>query len=125
MDVTAAVANNNNNNNNNNNDDMALRRAANGEGLQMWPVTAHISNKPSRTANKRWYSGLMVGERVNNSSVKHQHVTKYYTDMGETRNLCKILVGKSEGKRPLGNPRCRWESNIKTEPWEMRLECVD
>jgi hypothetical protein len=30
----------------------------------------------------------------------------------ETRKLCRVEVGKSEGKRPLGKPRCRWEDNI-------------
>jgi hypothetical protein len=29
------------------------------------------------------------------------------------RNALKILVGKLDGKRPLGRPRCRWEDNIK------------
>jgi hypothetical protein len=33
--------------------------------------------------------------------------------MGETRNAYKILVGKPEGKRPLGRPRRRWVDNIK------------
>jgi hypothetical protein len=32
---------------------------------------------------------------------------------GEKRNAYKILVGKSEGKRPLGRSRCRWVHNIK------------
>jgi len=27
--------------------------------------------------------------------------------MGEKRSICRILVGKPEGKRPLGKPRCR------------------
>jgi hypothetical protein len=31
---------------------------------------------------------------------------------GETRNACKILVGKPEGKRSLGKPRHKWEDNI-------------
>jgi hypothetical protein len=31
--------------------------------------------------------------------------------MGETRNAYKILVGKPEGKRPLGRPRSRWVDN--------------
>jgi hypothetical protein len=32
---------------------------------------------------------------------------------GEKRNACRILVGKPEGKRPLGRPRHRWEDNIR------------
>jgi hypothetical protein len=32
---------------------------------------------------------------------------------GEKRNAYRILVGKPEGKRPLGRPRCRWVNNIK------------
>jgi hypothetical protein len=32
---------------------------------------------------------------------------------GVTRNAYRILVGKPEGKRPLGRPRHRWEDNIK------------
>jgi hypothetical protein len=28
--------------------------------------------------------------------------------MGEGRNVCRVLVGKPEGKRQLGSPRCRW-----------------
>jgi hypothetical protein len=33
--------------------------------------------------------------------------------MGEKWNAYRILVGKPEGKRPLGRSRCRWEANIK------------
>jgi len=35
--------------------------------------------------------------------------------MGALRNVYDILVGKPEGKRPLGRPRCRWEYNIKKD----------
>jgi hypothetical protein len=31
------------------------------------------------------------------------------------RNAYSILVGKSEGKRQLGRPRCRWEDNIRKD----------
>jgi hypothetical protein len=33
--------------------------------------------------------------------------------MGERRGAYRALVGKPEGRRPLGRPRCRWENNIK------------
>jgi len=33
--------------------------------------------------------------------------------MGKSRGIYRVLVGKSEGKRPLGRPRLRWEDNIK------------
>jgi hypothetical protein len=35
--------------------------------------------------------------------------------MGEKRNVYRILVGKPEGKRPLGRPRGRWGDNIKMD----------
>ena len=35
--------------------------------------------------------------------------------MGEHRGVHRVLVGKPEGKRPLGRPRCRWEDNIKMD----------
>ena len=35
--------------------------------------------------------------------------------MGEGRVVHRVLLGKSEGKRPLGRPRRRWEDNIKTD----------
>jgi hypothetical protein len=35
--------------------------------------------------------------------------------MGEDRGVDRVLVGKPEGKRPLGRPRRRWEDNIKMD----------
>jgi hypothetical protein len=39
--------------------------------------------------------------------------------MGETRNAYRILVGKPEGKRPIGRPRRRWVDNIKMDLGEI------
>jgi hypothetical protein len=39
--------------------------------------------------------------------------------MGGKRNASRILVGKLEGKRPLGRPRCRWEDNIRMDLREI------
>ena len=39
--------------------------------------------------------------------------------MGEGRGVHRVLVGKPEGKRPLGRPRRRWEDNIKMDLQEV------
>ena len=39
--------------------------------------------------------------------------------MGKERGVHRFLVGKPEGKRPLGRPRRRWEDNIKIDLQEM------
>jgi hypothetical protein len=45
--------------------------------------------------------------------------------MGEGRGVHRILVGKPEGKRPLGRPRGRWEDNIKSDLREVGGGCGD
>jgi hypothetical protein len=45
--------------------------------------------------------------------------------MGETRNAYRILVGKPEGKRPLGRPRRRWVDDIKMDLGEIGCDGVD
>ena len=45
--------------------------------------------------------------------------------MGERRGVYKVLVGKPEGKRPLGRPRSRWEDNIKMDLQEVGCGGVD
>jgi hypothetical protein len=39
----------------------------------------------------------------------------------EGRVVYRVLVGKPEGKRPMGRPRCRWEDNIKAylQKWDV------
>jgi len=45
--------------------------------------------------------------------------------MGERRGIYRALVGKPEGKRPLGRPRHRWEDNIKMDLQEMVWGSMD
>jgi hypothetical protein len=45
--------------------------------------------------------------------------------MGEKRNEYKLLVGKPEGKRPLGRPRRRWVDNIRIDLGEVGWGDVD
>ena len=50
---------------------------------------------------------------------------RHVARMEEGRSVHKILVGKPEGKRPLGRPRCRWEDNIKMDLEEAGRGCGD
>ena len=45
--------------------------------------------------------------------------------MEEGRVVHKVLVGRPEGKRPLGRPRCRWEDNIKMDLQDVGRGCGD
>jgi hypothetical protein len=47
------------------------------------------------------------------------------TQMGEKRTSYGLLVRKSEGKRPLGRPRCRWIDNIKVDVVEIKWSEVE
>ena len=47
--------------------------------------------------------------------------------MGERRGVYWVLVGRPEGKRPLGRPRRRWEDNIKMclQKWDGGVEWIE
>jgi hypothetical protein len=49
--------------------------------------------------------------------------------MGERKGAYRALVGKPEGRRPLGRPRHRWEDNIKMDlrevGWGGRVDWID
>jgi hypothetical protein len=45
--------------------------------------------------------------------------------MGEVRGAYNILIGRPEGRRPLGRPSLRWEDNIRTDRREIGFGDVD
>jgi hypothetical protein len=49
----------------------------------------------------------------------------YVAPMGEVRGAYNILVGRPEGRRPLGRPRRRWEDNIKMDLREIEFGDLD
>ena len=52
-------------------------------------------------------------------------VSTFRAGMGEGRGVHRVLVWRSEGKRPLGRPRRRWEDNIKMDLQEVGGVCGD
>jgi hypothetical protein len=49
------------------------------------------------------------------TSARRMRWAGHVARMGDKRNAYRILVGKPEGRRPLGRPRCRWADNIKMD----------
>jgi hypothetical protein len=43
--------------------------------------------------------------------------------MGEGRVVYSVLVGKTEGKRPLGRPRRKWDENVRMDLQEVGYAC--
>jgi hypothetical protein len=71
-----------------------------------WPISGGQSTLPIIKSRRMRWAG---------------HVAR----MGEKRNVYRLLVGKPEGKRPLGRPRRRWMDNIKMDLLEIQLSVVD
>jgi hypothetical protein len=56
---------------------------------------------------------------------KRMRYAEHVAQMGEKRNPYRLLVGKQEGKRPLGRPRRRWVHNIRMDLVEVGWGDVD
>ncbi|KAJ4446943.1 hypothetical protein ANN_13645 [Periplaneta americana] len=75
------------------------------EDDEMVDIMTNIWTNFARTGRLRWAG----------------HVAR----MGESRNAYRVLVGRPEGKRPLGRPRRRWEDNIKMDLREVGYDDRD
>jgi hypothetical protein len=73
--------------------------------------------------------GKKIGEncimRSFNDKSRQVRWAGHVARMGDKRNAYKILVGKPEGKRPLGRPRHRWVDNIKMNLTGIGWDSVD
>jgi hypothetical protein len=49
----------------------------------------------------------------------------HVAQLGKGRGVYRVLVGKPEGKKPLGRPKCRWEHNIKMDLQEVGCGSMD
>jgi hypothetical protein len=68
------------------------------------------------------YSSLNIIKVIKSSGMRWAgHVAR----MGEGRGVYRVLIGRSEGKRPLGRPRHRWEDNIKLDLREIGIDVTN
>jgi hypothetical protein len=56
---------------------------------------------------------------------KRMRLAGHVARMGEGRGVYRVLVGRTEGKRPLGRPRHRWEDNIKMDFREKGIDGIN
>jgi len=69
-------------------------------------------------------------EELNNlysspNKIKKNEIGGACSAYGEGRGVYRVLVGKLEGRRPLGRPRRRWDDNIRMDLREVGCGCVD
>jgi hypothetical protein len=69
--------------------------------------------------------GVFLGEGWRRIQREMKSGTWNVARMGEERGVYGVLVGKPEGKKPLGRPRRRWVDNIRVDLQEVGFEYVD
>jgi hypothetical protein len=62
---------------------------------------------------------LISGDIIRQIKSRRMRWAGHVACMGERRNVYRVLVGKHEGKRPLGRPRRRWEDGIRMDLSEI------
>jgi PAS domain-containing protein len=60
-----------------------------------------------------------------NDEIKEDEMGRECSTNGEKRNAYRTLMGKPEGKRPLGSPRSRWVDKTKMDLREVRWSSID
>jgi hypothetical protein len=117
-------------------------------GCETWPLTVReehklrvFENRVLRRIFEPKRDGVTGGWRKLNNEELHNLYSSpsiiriiksrrmrwvgHVAGMGEKRNVYRLLVGKPEGRRPLGRPRRRWMNNIKMDLLEIGLNVVD
>jgi hypothetical protein len=90
-------------------------------GSKRGEVTREWRNLPNEELDDLYSSNNIVWVIKSRRMRWAGHVMR----MGKGRGVYRVLVGKPEGKRPLGRPRRRWEDNINMDLQEVRCGVMD
>ena len=82
-------------------------------GRIFWPKRDEIKGKQRKLHNEELEDLYSSSNTVRMIKSRRIRWAGHVAHMGEGRGMYRVLVGKPEGKRPLGRPRRRWEDNIK------------
>ncbi|KAJ4446782.1 hypothetical protein ANN_13480 [Periplaneta americana] len=87
-----------------------------------YPSSLHENGKLHNAELHALYTSPDIIRNIKSRRLRWaEHVAR----MGESRNVYRVLVGRPEGKRPLGRPRRRWEDNIKMDLREVGYDGRD
>jgi hypothetical protein len=90
-------------------------------GRERNQVTGEWRKLHNEELHELYYSPSLIRIMKSRSMRFAGHVAR----MGEKRNACRLLVGKPEGRRPIGRPRRRWLDNIRMDLVEVEWGDVD
>jgi hypothetical protein len=86
---------------------------------KFWPKRDEVTGEWRRLHNKELYATYSSPNIIQVTKSRRLRWAGHVTRMGERRGAYRALVGKPEGRRPLGRPRHRWENNIKMDLREV------
>jgi hypothetical protein len=82
---------------------------------QNYACAPRIFNHGTSGSDEELHNLYSLPNRIKMIKSRRMRWAGHVARMGETRNIYRILVGKPEGKRPLGRPRRRWVDDIKMD----------
>jgi hypothetical protein len=80
-----------------------------------WPKRDEVTGECRKLHNEELNDLYSLPNIVQVVKSRRMRGAGHLARMGEDRGVHRVLVGKPEGKRPLGRPRRRWEDTIKLE----------
>jgi hypothetical protein len=89
------------------------------------PMRNEVAGEWRKFHNEELHNFYSSPDMIRQVKSRRMRWAGHVARMGEERKLCKVLVGKPEGKKPLGRPRRRWEDGIRVDLREIGLRGVD
>jgi len=91
----------------------------------LWPKRDEVRREWRKLHNMELNDLYCSSNIVQGIKSRRMRWVGHVARMGECRGVYRVLVGKREGKRPLGRPRRRWEDNIKMDLQEVGCGGMD
>jgi hypothetical protein len=89
------------------------------------PTRTEVTGEWRKLHNRELHNLYSSQDTIRQIKSRRMRWAGHVARMGEGRNLYRVLVGKPEGKRPLGRTRRRWENGIKMDLEEIVWGCVE